>query len=220
MPCSNILLVAAVGATALLAAAAPKHSFQYKMLNGPPSEFKQMSPPPADASGVYSSHSSGRFNFGKSDTDAPLAWSTNFNVDSVNGFAFAAFVADKGATYALLGPDSKPIDLSKRQSKVCLAVGVAVCIMRHGMKKCRLPSIHTLCTRQHRSDALDVLAAFSPTLLPVLRRLHFLQPQPFCLLAFFRGPRVPPWLSIRQKFVSHVRNLGRPTHQPGTARAR
>jgi len=116
----KMLLLAAVAGAA---AGQKTHSFQYKMLNGPPAEFPHMSVPAADKSSVYSAHVSGRFNFAKSDNAAPLAWTTNFNVDSAKGFAFAVFTGDEKATYTLMGPDSKLVDLSKYQSKATAPAG-------------------------------------------------------------------------------------------------
>jgi len=123
MACAKMLLLAATaGSAAVFASAQKTHSFQYKMLNGPPSEFPHMSIPAADKSSVYSAHVSGRFNFAKGE-DAQLEWATNFNVDSHKGFAFALFTGDAKATYTLMGPDSKLIDLSKYQSKASAPAG-------------------------------------------------------------------------------------------------
>ena len=100
---------------------APSHSFQFKNLAGPPSEFTAMAQPTAASTSAYSGHYSTPFTLSPDITATNatgLTQTIDVMVDSSTGFAIASFATDTDATYTLVGPDGKDVPLSPHQVKV------------------------------------------------------------------------------------------------------
>lgn len=103
------------------------HSFAYKDVAGPPSEFAAMAQPEEASLSAYSGHFAAPFAMfahgaaaaaGAATETTTMSFTQKVVVDSTSGFAIAAFVSDADVSFALADAAGKAIDLSKAMTQV------------------------------------------------------------------------------------------------------
>ena len=104
------------------------HSYSYKDVAGPPSEFAKMAQPDEASLAAYSGHFATQFSHAPPDTaSASVSYKQDVVVDSVSGFAIAAFTTDSTSSFTLTDAAGKEVDLSKAQTQVRANPGNANC---------------------------------------------------------------------------------------------